>query len=147
MKNAIRTLTLLASIALAAALATGCGHSTPTEASTPNEIYVLSQTDVYAKKLGVNVYGVLSDKRNTYGCETADCVDYGWYLEGKAVYWRPGLAEMPNQINIDLLAAHETCHAVSRMHDTRHWCCVFNLTGSASYPPPQTVQGQWPTCQ
>lgn len=132
-------------IAVSLATLVACSKGTPTTPTDPQEVYVLNRTAEYAAKLHVNVTGIITDSRHTYGCESPDCVDYGWYEAGKAYYWRPGLAGL-GDINKDLLAAHETCHAISFFHDTTHWCCVYKLTGAASYPPPTTVQGAWPTC-
>ena len=147
---AIRFFWVLCVASYAAVMLCGCGGGgarTPATPTDPKEVYVLGKTDQYATTLKVNVKGVITDARHTYGCESPTCVDYGWYEAGKAFYWRPGLAEMEvGSINLDLLAAHETCHAVSFFHDTTHWCCVWKLTRAASYPPPVTVMGQWPTC-
>ena len=126
-------------------IVTGCGKQYSTAPTSEREDYIVSETARYADKLHVYVVGVVTDERNTYGCDASvDCHDFGWYWPGKAFYYRPDVnSEKYSMQLLSDVAAHEVCHSQSMLHDVKHWCCIHNLGANATYPAP--IQGT-PVC-
>lgn len=152
---AIGVLSIAAACALLV-LMTGCGFKYEVAgASSDVESALLAYTDTYAAKLGVTVRGEIATNR-TASQEANDAA--GWYAAGIAYYYRPAVAEFVTLIDGQCpaaprcelasgVAAHETCHALFPQHDIAHWCCQKKLGVRPTYPPPTTVEGQWPTCE
>jgi len=121
----------------------GCSRSWPTsEPSTPQELAVVKETALAAARHGVEVRAEIAQR--------ACCGDTraGWYSAGVAYFVAPEINTYPVE-RMRELAVHEVCHAVGGFpypHDTRHWCCM-KLDGEIGYAPPETVMGQWPTCE
>lgn len=142
-KLAIRFFWFLAVVSLAAVFLVGCVHGTPTiTPETEQEIAVVRETALAAVRHNVNVVGVVVDKLST------DADGRAGELKGHtALFLRSAINQYPVE-RMRELAVHEVCHAVQGYpypHDTRHWCCM-KLDGEVGYPPPVTVQGQWPVC-
>lgn len=132
----------------------GCAKAgwSPVSPSGDVEQALLAYTSTYAARLGWNVRGEITDTRKREQLDAA-----GWYDRGVAYYYRPAIhdfvtltdGECPAAPRCELasgIAAHEVAHFKYPFHDMHHWCCMVNLGVRPTYPPPETVNGQWPVC-
>ena len=94
---------------------------------TEQERIVVDSTYEFASRLSVKVVPVLTDDAYMTTCaDGSPCQAAGWYVSGKAYYYRPWLITQ----SVDYaraVAAHEVCHAMSMNHDKKHDDCIRSL--------------------
>jgi len=128
MKRGFAVLSLLLTI--------GCGsvYDPFTDAITPQEVHVLSETTRFAQMLHVKVTGALSDYVYSFPCSNDPrqmCIAAGWYDRGVAYYYRPYINRKDTSYG-SYVAAHEVCHAKEFIHGVAHDECVISLVGYVS---------------
>lgn len=130
-----------------ALLAAGCGKAwSPVDASSPNELYALSETARYGSLHKWNVRGEISTQPYTvsngaFGCTNAvGCIAAAWYQSGVVFFYKRLVNEYSQEIVSDI-ANHEVCHHDFYQHDIKHWRCMTQY-GNPTYPQP-TSGGVW----
>jgi hypothetical protein len=89
---------------------------------------VLAETSRVAAFLHVKVEGVVTDQKYIVDCSSPQypgekCMAAGWYVGGKAYYWRKHLLTQDFAYGT-AIAVHEVCHAKSYHHDKAHEACI-----------------------
>ena len=118
-----------------AALMGGCSAYSPVSPSgSPQEDFILAETQRVSAILHVKVVGQLSNyvysiKAGTNGCPVGpiDCIAAGWYESGTAYYYQPWVVKQYNFKDLSDTAIHEVCHAVEFTHNERHAKCVKSV--------------------
>jgi len=156
MRRRVADIAIITFAALLGGLLAGCGFEyNLTGADDDVESALISLTETYSQKLGVNVRGEIVTNLSK-AQEAAHPA--GFYSRGIAYYYRPAVknsvtlvdGQCPNAPACELasgVAAHEVCHAKFKFHDQQHWCCMKNLGVRPTFPSPTLIGGREPTCE